>query len=90
MQPNRITKQAVIAAILAWPSLYESQSGRKFFGWTVSGMPQRLREEGWRRVNMGKRDFENLGLEIVVARYIGGVRPKRCWYVIVARDSKAA
>jgi hypothetical protein len=80
-----LTAQSVKCAILSWPCLYETEGGFKFLGETVSGIPARLRENGWRNVSgLSKRDLEELGLKIVTARYIGGARKKRFCDVVVA------
>jgi hypothetical protein len=84
-----LTKEKVIEAINQWPCLYETREGRKIIGETVSGMPGKLRECGWKKVSsMGEYEFKKLGLEIVEARYIGGAHPKKFCSVIVAREAK--
>ena len=81
----KLNADEVRAAILAWPSLYQTEAGTFFRGETVSGTPKRLREAGWRNVSrLDRRDFEKMGLKIVTARYVGGTSPKRYCDVIVA------
>lgn len=75
---------AIIQAVLAWPCSYETEAGDKFIGCPVSEIPKRLREEGWRNVpRLDRHDLQKLGLTIVTARYVGGVRPKRFCDVVV-------
>jgi hypothetical protein len=84
-----LTKQAVIDAIMQWPGLYETPNGKRFFGMPVSEVPKQLRECGWRRVpRMDTYYLANLGLEIVTARYVGGVHPKRFCDVVIAADRR--
>lgn len=80
-----ITKQDVVKAILAWPGRYETRGGRQFLGTPVSEVPARLRDARWRNVShLDSSDFQKLGLEVVEARYIGGVHPKKFCQVVVA------
>jgi len=82
-----LDKQAVVKAILSWPGLYETKEGRKFMGMPVSQVPSQLIQSGWRNVSrLDGYDFKRLGLEIVEARYVGGVRPKKFCQVVVAKN----
>lgn len=72
-------------AIMAWPGLYETKKGFKFKGLPVSEVPACLRDAGWKNVSrLDASDLKKLGLKIVTARYIGGVRPKKFCLVVVA------
>src|SRR6185369_10363739 len=75
----------VKAAIMEWPGLYETDTGLKFLGSPVSEVPSHLITYGrWRNVSHLRRsDFEEMGLQVVYARYVGGARPKKfCWVVV--------
>lgn len=83
-----MTKDQIIAAISknGWP--YETEGGMRFIGCPVSGLPQLLRDAGWRKV--GRQfscagELEARGLFVVRARYAGGVRPKEYCKVVFAR-----
>ncbi len=83
-----LNAKVICAAILQWPGLYETPEGRRFAGMPVSQVPSQLRDCGWRRVShLDEHDFKKMGLEMVDARYVGGVRPKRFCRVVVARDA---
>lgn len=76
----------VLGAIRAWPGLYQTKSGRKFWGTPVSQIPKALRAQRWRGVAHlnYEPELEELGLEIVTARYVQGVHPKQFCRVVVA------
>jgi hypothetical protein len=85
MTTTSLTADDVRSAVLRWPGLYEDPLGRRFMGMPVSQAPKQLIECGWRNVSrLDKCDFEKMGLEIVTARYVGGVKPKKFCDVIVA------
>ena len=82
---TKLTSDAVKAAILQWPGRYQSQQGAEFLGCPVSEVPARLRDAGWRNVSrVDESELQRLGLSVVTARYVGGVRPKRFCAVVVA------
>ena len=82
---STLTKDNVVSAILRWPGLYETATGRRFKGMPVSEIPRQLRECGWRNTShLDEIDLREIGLEIVEARYVGGARPKRFCLVVVA------
>jgi hypothetical protein len=86
-----LTAEKVREAIRGWPGLYETEFGRKLLGMPVSQVPSRLVKCGWRNVSrMDRRDFEKMGLEVVEARYVGGARPKKfCWVVVASPEGIA-
>lgn len=88
--PRVLDNDAVVAAILAWPSLYETEDGERFKGSPVSEVPRRLLDVGWRCVSHldDEHEMTRLGLRVVTARYIGGARPKRFCRVVVAMTAK--
>lgn len=76
---------AVKKAVMSWPGLYETEKGFKFKGAPVSEIPRLLRDNNWRNIpRLDKHDLKKMGLKIVEARYIGGVRKKRFCDVVVA------
>jgi hypothetical protein len=83
---KKIDAADVVAAIMQWPGLYEDPEGKRFQGMPVSQVPSQLRSCGWRNVpRYDRHDFEDMGLTVCTARYIGGARPKRFCEVVVAR-----
>ncbi len=71
-----INKLQVETAIAKWPGLYQDQTGNLFYGMPVSQVPSQLRECGWKNVSrLDESDFRKMGLEILTARYVGGVKP---------------
>lgn len=83
-----LTKQDVVSSIMQWPRPYETKDGKIFLGMPVSQVPSQLVQCGWRRVSrLDRDDFEKLGLKIVTARYVGGVRPKKFCDVVVANGA---
>lgn len=83
---NTLSKEAVIKAILEWPCRYETEDGIIFLGLPVSQVPAQLICCGWKNVSrLDTSDFMKLGLEVVTARYVGGVRPKKFCRVVVAQ-----
>jgi len=83
-----ITKTDIIEAIEKWPGLYETSTGRRFRGMPVSQISAQLRECGWRCVPFyDSYEVRKLGLEVVEARYVGGVHPKRFCLVVVLKES---
>ncbi len=82
-----MTPEQIITAINGgW--LYETRQGELFCGCPVSQLPAVLRAAGWRNVGRDYSDVYALkdhGLKTVIARYRGGVRPKRFCDVVVAR-----
>jgi hypothetical protein len=86
MEMNMLNAFKVLKAIMAWPGRYEDEGGNRFEGMPVSQVPSQLIREGWRNVShLAESDFEDMGLEIVTARYVGGVRPKKFCQVVVAK-----
>lgn len=84
----KLTGEEVIKSILKWPGRYEDTSGRVFLGMPVSQVPSQLIQTGWKNVSrLDRSDFEKLGLGIVEARYVGGVRPKKFCWVVVAGEA---
>jgi hypothetical protein len=84
-----LSKQDVIDATKRWPCSYESETGLRFIGATVTETPKRLIEAGWRNVShLDESDFLEMGLRVVTARYVGGARPKRFCRVIIAGEMK--
>jgi hypothetical protein len=82
---SKLTADAVKAAILKWPGLYETKTGEKFYGMPVSQVPSQLVDAGWRNVSrLDGSDFSAMGLRIVTARYVGGAHAKRFCDVVVA------
>ena len=81
-----LTKDRVIEAIMKWPGRYEAKDGTIFLGMPVSQVPSQLRDCGWRNVsNLDGCDLMKMGLKIVTARYVGGVRAKRFCDVVVGK-----
>jgi hypothetical protein len=84
-----ITANDIRKAILGWPGLYEARDGKQYLACPVSQIPGRLRDERWRNVG---RDFsdsrflQKMGLQVIEARYIGGVHAKKFCDVVVAKD----
>lgn len=65
---------------------YQTPSGAKFWGVPVSEVPKTLREAGWRNVpRLDEYDLKKLGMVVVTARYVSGVRPKRFCRVVVTK-----
>lgn len=78
--------QKVKDAILKWPGRYSTADGTIFQGMPVSQVASQLRDCGWRNVpRLDSGYLEDMGLEIVEARYVGGARPKKFCQVVVAR-----
>lgn len=69
-------KEDLLRALASWPSHYQTRDGRKVIGNTIGGLVQELRSKG-ARVSTGFDHYEvsRLGVEVVEAQYIGGVRP---------------
>jgi hypothetical protein len=81
-----IDKAAVIAAIMDWPGRYQMEDGTEFLGMPASQVPSQLIKSRWKNVSrLDHIDFKDMGLEVVMARYIGGVRPKKFCLVVVAQ-----
>lgn len=76
-------RNAIRALVAKMRWLYETEQGSLFYGCPVSQLPQVLRDDGRRVVR--RWDADEAGLEIVDARYVGGVRPKRFCRVVVAQ-----
>ena len=82
-----LNAQAVVKAIMEWPGRYEDENGNIFEGMPVSQVPSQLRDCRWRNVShLDASDFRKMGLEIVTARYVGGVKKKRFCRVVVAKQ----
>lgn len=80
-----LDKAEVERCVMTWPKLYETEDGSKFQGAPVSEVPARLRDNGWKNVSrFDEFDLKKMGVKIVTARYVGGVRPKRFCRVVVA------
>lgn len=81
-----LTATDVKTAILDWPGLYQTEKGFRFKGAPVSEVPKLLRDmRNWRNVSrIDEYELTRMGLKVVTARYIGGVRPKRFCRVVVA------
>lgn len=69
-------KEDILRALASWPSQYETRDGKKVIGNTIGGLVQELRSKG-ARVSTGFDHYEvsRLGVAVVEAQYIGGVRP---------------
>lgn len=83
-----LNAEHVKQAIMKWPGLYETNGGIKVLAVPVSQMTKQLREAGWRGLGRQFGDasiYEAFGLQVVEARYIGGVRLKAFCDVVVAR-----
>lgn len=87
-----LTASDVIAAIMKWPGLYEDENGRRFQAMPVSQIPSQLVSCGWRRVSHLNHasDYTSMGLQVVTARYVGGVHAKRFCSVVVAKGNEMA
>jgi hypothetical protein len=70
-----IEKEAIAALVAKTGYLYESVHDELFIGCPVSEMPRLLRDAGYRVSRFW--DAKDAGLRVVVARYVGGARPKR-------------
>ena len=65
---------------------YELESGARVWGVPVSEVPKTLRFNGWRNIpRLDEYDLKKLGMIIVTARYVSGVRPKRFCRVVVTK-----
>ncbi|MDX2277749.1 MAG: hypothetical protein NW206_20040 [Hyphomonadaceae bacterium] len=85
-----ITKEDILKAVseprLACVCRYEDTSGKVWIGAPVSEIASRLRDNGWRNVGrIDASDLRKLGLTVLSARYVSGVRAKRFCDVVVAQ-----
>lgn len=87
-----ITKDDINKAIEKFPCQFEDRNGHRFIGETVSGVPARLRDAGWKRVSRQYSDsyhLKRIGCEIRTAQYVGGARPTgRFVEVVYAREPR--
>lgn len=69
-------KEDILRALASWPSHYQTRDGETVIGNTIGGLVQELRSKG-ARVSTGFDHYEvsRLGVKVVEAQYIGGVRP---------------
>lgn len=69
-------KEDILRALASWPSRYQTRDGKTVIGNTIGGLVQELRSKG-ARVSKGFDHYEvsRLGVKVVEAQYIGGVRP---------------
>lgn len=84
-----LTKQDVIDAIMKWPSRYQGYDGKIFLGQTVSGIPEALRDNRWKRVAQFNDPYElqKIGCVVTKAQYVGGARPTGKFVdVVVAKE----
>ena len=72
-------KKAILDAVAQWPSRYETESGEVFMGRLLEDAKSDMIRKGWRGISgwrLDADDVKQLGIRVVRARYIGGVRKK--------------
>lgn len=83
-----ITAADITAAIAKRHFPYALTDGSTVSACAVSEVADALRDNGWRRVGRFDRfDIRDLGLKVVSAQYVGGVRPTGRFIDVVVYDA---